>query len=93
MYIGGKVTPHPNLITIYTAYYPQKLTLPEIAVLLQITNTPAFSLESLDFVFVPYYSRPDENIYYVVRHGDLTIALRIVRVDLLYPAARDQILI
>jgi hypothetical protein len=23
MYIGSKVTPHPNLITIYTAYYPQ----------------------------------------------------------------------
>ena len=48
MYIGGKVTSHPNLITVYTAYHSQNLT-SEIAVLLQITNTPAFSLESLDF--------------------------------------------
>jgi len=80
MYIGGKVTSHPNLITIYTAYHPQKLS-SEIAVLLQITHTPAFSLESLDLVFVPYYSRLGENIYYTVRHGDLTIAVRIVCVD------------
>jgi hypothetical protein len=85
MYIGGKVTSQPNLITIYTAYHPQKLTLPEIAVLLQITYTPAFSIERLDFVFVPYYSRPGENIYYTVRHGDLTIALRIYFVDCVLP--------
>lgn len=42
MYIGSKVTPNPDLITIYTAYYPLKADPPEIAVLLQITNTPAF---------------------------------------------------
>jgi len=36
MYIGGKVTSHPNLITIYTAYNPQNLA-SEVAVLLQIT--------------------------------------------------------
>ena len=91
MYIGGKVTSHPNLITIYTAYHPQKLP-PEIAVLLQITHTPAFSLESLDFLFIPYYSRPGDNICYTVRHGDITIAVRIVCIDS-YLAARDLILI
>ena len=52
---------------------------------MQITPTPAFSLESLDFVFDPYYSRPGENIYYTVRHGDLTIAVRIVCVDCVLP--------
>jgi len=86
MYIGCKVTSHPNLITIYTAYHPQKLS-SEIAVLLQITHTPAFSLESLDFVFVPYYYRPGKNIYYTVRHGDITIAVRIVCVDCVLPCA------
>jgi len=84
MYIGGKVTSHPNLIIIYTAYHPQRLS-PEIANLLQITHTPAFSLESLDFLFVPYYSRPGENIYYTVRHGSITIAVRIVCVDCVLP--------
>jgi len=84
MYIGGKVTSHPNLITIYTAYHPQKLY-SEIAVLLQITHTSAFSFESLDFVFVPYYYRHGENIYYTVRHGDISIAVRIVCVDCVLP--------
>jgi hypothetical protein len=80
MYMVGKVTSHPNLITIYTTYHPQKLS-SEIAVLLQITNTHAFSLESLHFLFVPYYSRTGENILYTVRHGDITIAVRIFCVD------------
>ena len=80
MYIGGKVTSHPHLITIYTAYDLQKL-FPEIAALLQITHTPAFPLENLDFLFFPYYSRPAENMYCTVRHGDITIAVRIVCVD------------
>jgi hypothetical protein len=84
MYIGGKITSHPNLITIYTAYHPQNLS-SEIAVLLQNTHTPAFSLESLDVLFVPYYSRPGENIYFTVRHGDITIAVRIVCVDCVLP--------
>jgi len=44
MYIGGKVTSHPNLITINTAYHPQNLS-PEIAFLVQITHTPAFRLK------------------------------------------------
>jgi hypothetical protein len=44
MYMGGKVTSHPNLITIHTAYHPQKLY-HEIAVLLQINHTPAFRLK------------------------------------------------
>ena len=84
MYIGSKVTSHPNLITIYTAYHPQKLS-SKIAVLLQISHTPAFSLASLDFVFVSYYSRPGENIHFTVRHEDLTIAVRIVCVDCVSP--------
>ena len=65
---------------------------PEIAVLLQINHTPAFSLESLEFVFDPYYSRPGENIYYTVRHGDLTIAVRIVCVDCVLPCGPRSIL-
>jgi hypothetical protein len=44
MYIGGKLAFHPDLITKYTAYYPEKLS-PEIAGLLQITHTPAFCLK------------------------------------------------
>ena len=84
MYIGSKVTSHPNLITIHTAYHPQKLS-SKIAVLLQISHTPAFSLASLDFVFVSYYSRPGENIHFTVRHEDLTIAVRIVCVDCVSP--------
>jgi hypothetical protein len=77
MYIAGKATSHPGLITIYAAYHPQKLA-SEIAVLLQITNTPAFSLQSLDFLFVPQYSTPGENIYYAIRRVNTTIAVRIV---------------
>jgi len=90
MYIGGKDTSHPNLITIYRAYHRQ--TLPEIAVLLQITHTPAFSIESLDFVFVPYYYRHGENIYYTVRHGDISIAVRMVCVDCVLPCGPRSIL-
>jgi len=66
---------------------------PEIAGLLHLTQTPAFSLESLDFIFVPYYSRPGKNIYYTVRHGDITIADRIICVDCVLSTARDLILI
>jgi hypothetical protein len=62
IYIAAKVTSHPGLITIYTAYHPEKL-ITEISILLQIKHTHAFSFETLDFLFVPEYSAPGENIY------------------------------
>ena len=43
MYIGGKLTAHPDLITIHIAYHPQMLC-PEISALLQIFPIPAFFL-------------------------------------------------
>ena len=48
MYIGGKLTAHPDLINVYIAYHPQKLC-PEISALLQLSPTPAFSFDKLDF--------------------------------------------
>jgi len=48
MYIGGKLESHPDLITMYIAYYPQKWS-SDISVLLQLQHTPAFSFDSLDF--------------------------------------------
>jgi len=92
MYVCGKVTSHRHLVTIYTAYHPQNLS-PKIVVLLQITHTPAFSLESLGFLLVPYYSRLAENIYCTVRHGDISIAVRILCVDfvLLFSGSRSNL--
>ena len=49
MYIGGKLTAHPDLITVYIAYHPQKLC-PEIFALLQFSPIPAFSFDTLQFV-------------------------------------------
>lgn len=66
VYIGGKLVSQPNLITIYMAYHPQKLS-PEIVVLLQIYHTPAFSLKSLDFLFVRYCFKPGDNTYLLYR--------------------------
>ena len=48
MYIGGKVTSHPDLVTIYIAYNPQKLC-PEISALLQISPIPTFPFDKLEF--------------------------------------------
>jgi hypothetical protein len=79
MYIAGKVTYHPGLLTIYTNYQPENL-ITEIYILLQIKRTPAFSLESLDFLFVPEYTAPGKNIYYAVKHGNNTLAVQIVYV-------------
>jgi hypothetical protein len=66
VYIAGKVTSHTGLITMYTAYHPEKL-ITEISILLQIKRTTAFSLENVDFLFVPEYSTPGKNTYYDVR--------------------------
>jgi len=52
LYIGGKLVSRPDLITIYIACHPQKWS-SDISVLLQMQHTPAFSLDSLDFLFVP----------------------------------------
>jgi hypothetical protein len=83
-YVGGKLASHPNLVTIYIAYHPQRLS-PEISVLLQIQSTPAFSFESLDFLFMPVYSTPGDNVYCTVRCGVETVAVRIVCVDFAVP--------
>jgi hypothetical protein len=48
MYRGGKLTSHPDLITIYIAYHPQKLC-PEISALLQNSPIPAFSFDKLEY--------------------------------------------
>ena len=48
MYIGGKLTSRPDLITIYITNHPQKLC-PEISALLQICPIPAFYFDKLDF--------------------------------------------
>jgi hypothetical protein len=50
MSIVGKLAFHPDLITIYIAYHPQKLC-PEISALLQICPLLAFSFDKLD-IFV-----------------------------------------
>jgi hypothetical protein len=74
MYIGGKLASRPNLVTIYIAYHPQRL-FPEISVLLQVQSTPAFSFGSLDFLFMPVFSTPGDNVYYTVRCGAETVAV------------------
>ena len=79
MYVGGKLASHSDLITIYMAYHPQMS--PEIAVLLQIEHTAAFSIESLDFLFMPAYSSAISNVFYTVRCGAETAAVRITCVD------------
>jgi hypothetical protein len=67
-------------VTIYIAYYPERLP-PEISVLLQIQPTPAFSFESLDFLYMDAYSQPGNNVYYTVKRGVETAALKIVCVN------------
>ena len=69
MYIGGILADHPGIITVYIAYHPQKLC-PEISALLQISSTPAFSFDKLDFLYMPTYSRHGINAFYTVRFGN-----------------------
>ena len=63
MYIAHKLASHSDLITIYIAYHPQKWS-SDISVLLKMQHTPAFSLGSLHFLFVPNYSTPGKYNYY-----------------------------
>lgn len=81
MYIGGKLASHPNSITICLAYRPQEWS-SDISVLLHMQHTSVFfSLDSLGFSFVPDYSIPGKNIYYAVKYGVETTALRLVCIE------------
>jgi len=51
MYISGKLVSRPDEFTIYIACHPQKWS-SDISDLLQKQRAPAFSLNSLDFLFV-----------------------------------------
>ena len=64
MFIGGKLAPHHELISMYIAYHPQMLC-PEISTLFQICLIPAFSFNKLDFLFMPTYSRPGSYVFTV----------------------------
>jgi len=77
MYISGKLVSRPDVITINIAFHPQKWYA-DISVLLQKQRTPAFSLNSLDFLFVPECSIPGKMLHNVIRYGVEVRALRIV---------------
>jgi len=87
MYIGGKLTSHPDLITIYIAYHPQKLC-PEISALLQISTITVFSFDNLDFLYMPTYSRPVSNVVYTVLYSNEITALRLVIVNSVKPCGQ-----
>ena len=76
MYIGGKLTSRPDLITKLIAYHPQKLC-PEFSALLQISPIRAFSFDKLDFVYMSTYSRPGSSVFYAVRYVNEITALRL----------------
>ena len=80
LYIGGKPESHPELITMYIAYYPQKWY-SDISVLLQLQHNHAFSFGSLDFLYMQEYSAPGKNIYYTIECGVKRIAIRIACVQ------------
>ena len=84
MYVGGLLTSCPELITMYMAYHPEMLS-PDLSILLQIQPTPVFSLDELDFLFVPSFSILERSICYTVRCGVEHMALRIVCVNSLQP--------
>ena len=87
MYIGGILADHPGIITVYIAYHPQKLC-PEISALLQISSTPAFSFDKLDFLYMPTYSRQGSNVFYTVRFGNEITALLIAIVNSVKPCGQ-----
>jgi hypothetical protein len=58
---------------------------PEIRILLQMQHTPFFSLDCLDFLFQPLYSKHGDSILYIVRYGEKTAAVRTDCVDCLEP--------
>jgi len=92
LYIGGKLVSRPDSITIYIACRPQKWS-SDISVLLQIQHTTAFSLDSLDFLFVPECSIPGKMLDYVIGYGVEVRPLSIVCTVNVQPCARVLILI
>jgi len=56
---------------------PSKLSF-NMSVLLQLKNTSLFSFGTLDFFYNQEFSAPGKNIYYTVKCGFETTALRIV---------------
>ena len=65
-------------------YHQQKLC-PEISALFQISTTPAFSFDELDFLYMATYSGPGSNVFYTVRFGNEITALRIAIVNSVKP--------
>jgi len=65
MYRGGKLASRPQSIALYIACPPQTWA-DEIAVLLQEQPTPAFSLGTVAFEFVPEWSKLGNVMHYVV---------------------------
>jgi len=80
LYIGGKLVSQPDLIIIYIACHPQKWS-SDISGLLQMQHTPAFSLESLDFLFFREYSITGKTILDAMRYGIEVTAHRIVCIE------------
>jgi len=83
MYVSGKLVSRPDVITIYIACHRQKWSA-NISVLLQRQRTPSFSLNSLDFLFVPECSLPGKMFHYYIRYGEVR-GLRLVCVDSVSP--------
>ena len=82
VYIVGKLASPPNLLSIYVAYPPQKLST-ETAILVQKQRTSAFSYGSVDLLFMEKYSIPGSNIFYTARYGGKTAPVRFFCVDCL----------
>jgi len=68
MYLAGKLISRPDIITIYIACHPQ-IWSSDISILLQKQCTRAFSLDSLNFLFIPEYSIPGKILHYIIKYG------------------------
>ena len=78
MYIGGKLTAHPDLITILSLS-PAKVVSRNFRL---VTNFPISSFfDKLDFLYMPTYSRPGSNMFYTVWYGNEITALRLAIVN------------
>jgi len=84
MYISGKLVSRPDVITIYVACQPQRWS-SDISVSLQRQPTPAFSLNNLDFLFVPECYLPGKILHYYIRYGVEVRCLKLVCVDSVGP--------
>ena len=79
MYVAGVLSFHPAVITVYIPRHQQNRS-PDIAIVLQIQRTLAFSFGSLDFLLLNDYTTPEE-IYYAVRFGVDIVTMRLVLID------------